>query len=479
MAIAVTAVALPVLAHTTMSCQRLPAELLSKIFDELTLAELVTASHVAATWREIAHRHRKFWYDITLDAPGSTGALDLFASRLASGGDKPIALSIQQPENSDPITKFFMRQRVLPALKLHMNRVERLELVVNVALARQVWNALKDPAARLYRFTLRFFWPLNDRRQRPPPVVPDDVFARNAPRLRTFNNASAVLHRPFPSAMRGLETLVFNMRYTVFPIELADVFAHCSSLKQLFIAGNSCTIVDRPHVSPLPALQVLYVNLPPGATTIAVLEAPSIRAAHIPRISCSLGEENARLMISHVEDPKGNAPLTLEMYKTTPSHPEFILRYTAPSKSLTRVLFGPPELPTQAIPDVCFAPHLVARLTELGLSTCALDLAACALPPLPRCTRLTVLLDPDSEHPRLPTVCERRLVLPALKKLHINAHAPDMIWLYAFEPPASPVNILADNVCAFVAALLENVSTPLQLEFGNIVLDSALDVIVL
>ncbi|EJD54975.1 hypothetical protein AURDEDRAFT_155214 [Auricularia subglabra TFB-10046 SS5] len=195
----------------------LPVELLSLVYDNLSLQELLGASHVSKFWRTVALRHRTFWRDVTLSSL-STAALDFFHARLDAGSSRSVTIRMILPKVEFPAR---LRSVALPAVTANLHRIDVLRLKIDVAFDFDCFSALRYSAARLKRLDV-----IMVSETRASDALPVDLFASQAPNLRVVRLVNAQLYADrLPPAFSAIATLRYLFaRPQSFP---TAVFAHC------------------------------------------------------------------------------------------------------------------------------------------------------------------------------------------------------------------------------------------------------------
>lgn len=207
---------------STVSC--LPEDVLSSVFDELEVLQLLAASHVCQSWRIIAINHKTFWGTAVIAKCMTRPVLDFFLSRLAQARLRlgPIAITVlpdlRPPRTQEQLT--LLKMTIAPALSTALSHIVSLRLEVPSALVQPMFDALRQPAPVLRRFDI------TNWQSKTPVCVPLDIFANSAPQLTELILGDGVHLPDHPvSGFQSVELLVFLVRSGIVGLtSIRDLF---------------------------------------------------------------------------------------------------------------------------------------------------------------------------------------------------------------------------------------------------------------
>ncbi|EJD41883.1 hypothetical protein AURDEDRAFT_169083 [Auricularia subglabra TFB-10046 SS5] len=194
----------------------LPDDVVSHVFDELRLSDLILASHVCRRWRCVAHNHQRFWGVACISKDLTAPAVDFFLARLAQAqrACRPVAVTIWPSRGVAHSRAHLstMRTRLIPAITATLAHITALHIEVPPELAECMFDALRQPAPALRSFAITSW---KDRRA--PTLIPPDIFRTCAPQLTALTVANGV-HFPDDAvpAFHTVERLKF-LRGCPFP----------------------------------------------------------------------------------------------------------------------------------------------------------------------------------------------------------------------------------------------------------------------
>ncbi|EJD38617.1 hypothetical protein AURDEDRAFT_172389 [Auricularia subglabra TFB-10046 SS5] len=157
----------------------LPLELVFKCIESFFFDDVRPLLAVSARWRAIALDSEAYWSFIHLKW-FTAGAVDLFFTRLARTGTRPVSLTIELRPPKPELVR--LQDAILSAVRDHIHHLNWLLFYFRASDASKLWSALAGAAPELRHFDLRVDKvPITD----PLPVIPAELFAGQAPRLRT------------------------------------------------------------------------------------------------------------------------------------------------------------------------------------------------------------------------------------------------------------------------------------------------------
>ncbi|EJD32372.1 hypothetical protein AURDEDRAFT_178563 [Auricularia subglabra TFB-10046 SS5] len=399
-------VRIPLLAMNRHQCAKaLPVELMSMVFDGLSIEELIITSLVCTFWRAVAVRHQTYWRDIRL-ASLSTSALDFFEARLKAGSTRTTCVRVDIPVVESPAR---LRSVVLPALSRNLHRIDKLYLETDIVFDADLFSALQHPAPRLDTLDVVLCHETQSSG-----ALPVNLFDCQAPNLRTVRILNAQLFADrLPHAFSPITDLsyCFNQAQS-FPTAL---FAHCQHLQSLTIYGRYCSLSPEDHLeSTIDARHLSSIDISVFAGSFDFVRC--MPCVNISRITVTINDEqSAQLLLEHLR-----GPLEVELYRTP--HNVYV-RYTSRDTGMQRAFVCLPDQPAVAyLPPVYTSSALVSRVHTIRSSgSCAPLLSA--FDALQSCTRLAVSIAED-ESLHLPP---RPLALPALECVEISSASTALI----------------------------------------------------
>ncbi|EJD47476.1 hypothetical protein AURDEDRAFT_163344 [Auricularia subglabra TFB-10046 SS5] len=424
-----------------LGARTLPVELLSLVFDDLSLEELLGASHVSTFWRAVAQRHQTFWRDIMLCAL-STTALDFFQARLDAGMARTVAIRILIPEILHPER---LRSIVLPTLARNLFRVDTLCLKIDVAFDADVFDVLRHSAPRMHTFDVFMV-----RKTRTSDALPVDLFGAQAPNLRFVRliNVQLIAGR-LPPALSTIDTLRYCFDE---PQSLpTTLFTHCKRLQTLVITGTHCSLIpdeEKPSRDDSWQLRSVDVSVFSGGFDLM----RHIPCSSIPNITIPLNDErSAPVLLAHLR-----GRLEVHIYKVLS---KFHVQYRSLETGMQRTFsFNQSEVADAVLPSIYVCDDLVSRIDAVHASSTCTGLLP-AFVELRSCTRIIVTVD-TAEPIQLPP---RPLVAPALQRLELSS---------AFRALLS-----TDNLIMFLDQILDPISRTLQVALTNLTLDGDIAVL--
>ncbi|EJD38604.1 hypothetical protein AURDEDRAFT_154076 [Auricularia subglabra TFB-10046 SS5] len=195
----------------------LPPELVLKCIWGFSFDDLRPLLAVSARWRAIALASKVYWSFIHLQW-FTPGAVNLFLTRLARTGTRPVSLIIELRPPKPELVQ--LQDVILAAVRDHLHHLTWLVFLLRASDAPKLWDALAGPASELRHFDLRVdTGSITD----PLPVIPAELFAGQAPHLHTVSMRDLALPpRPVHVFFRVTS---LTLRYTVSrPMD--DVFRH-------------------------------------------------------------------------------------------------------------------------------------------------------------------------------------------------------------------------------------------------------------
>ncbi|EJD44524.1 hypothetical protein AURDEDRAFT_166307 [Auricularia subglabra TFB-10046 SS5] len=419
----------------------LPVELISLVFDSLSLQELLCASRVSKFWRAVAFRHSTFWRDVTLSSL-STAALDCFHARIGAGSNRSVIVNISLPEVALPAR---LQYNALPLLTHNLYRIEMLFVEIDPACDTDIFTALKCPAPRLNTFHLARI-----QDTRPSDALPVDLFASQAPNLRDVHLIDVELFADrLPPAFSSVTELSYCFHGAQsFPTAL---FAHCKLLRSLTIYGRCCSLSpdEDPEIS-IDSRRLESVDVALFAGGFGIMR-------HLPCASIAdicttiLDQESAELLLSHLR-----GRLDVHIYKAPP---KLLVQFRSRDTGMQRAFACVPDLTVDArLPPVYAADHLVSRIYAIHCSATFIALLP-SFHTLPSCTRV-VLSHAEDWSDNLP---RHPLSVPALERVEILSEAS--------------AHLSADALVEFLDRTLDPVARKVQVALTGVVLDGDIAVL--
>lgn len=227
--------------------ERLPAELLLRICDDLEFEDLISSAQVCRNWRDIAHDHPSYWRDIFASLNFEASPMKPFlraqvAQRLSQKPYLPARLELEaglSPANADEISDI-----ISPALWVNVNRLVTLRLALDIECT-VVDLLCRVSAPVLVVFALEF-----QRLASPGVLLPASIFCGFAPRLKfvALERVDLLTDQAYP-AFVGVETVAYTVRSAqhYFP---AHIFYCFPAMRLLSVtAGNRevLTAAAPPH----------------------------------------------------------------------------------------------------------------------------------------------------------------------------------------------------------------------------------------
>ncbi|KZV91457.1 hypothetical protein EXIGLDRAFT_769896 [Exidia glandulosa HHB12029] len=275
-----------------------PAEIFIDVLSHLTFHDLVAASHVCQLWRSTAINDAALWANVITRFKPYVGASFVKDELIRRTRDMPLDLEM-----------YIGRPVAVEALGNHLHHVRRLTL--NIDSHYEGWgsppevpmllmHALRKPAPLLEEFSISFEEVLSDIGFQ---IMPADVFAGQAPRLRTV--AAVGMQLPFHpyAAFENVQRFVsrapsnHSARFPFVPvIEMVRNIGAYRGLKHL--------VVLQDPVYPARVLTEtsgLFDTLRDIAHTLDVLELSYFPG--IPQLMHALRDGPPQLIIVHTAHP--------------------------------------------------------------------------------------------------------------------------------------------------------------------------------
>ncbi|KZV94589.1 hypothetical protein EXIGLDRAFT_736615 [Exidia glandulosa HHB12029] len=213
---------------------RVPDEVLSKIFDFASHLEIVYASATCRRWRAVATDHPTYW-TISLQTT-SPQSIALFIGRLDRSHSRPITLLVLL---STSRYRAVYTSQVLPdaffeAIGRHIHHTKALRLRIPFENAEALMTALQSPAPILELLAVDFY-----RGGRRHVILHPDLFGKNALKLRSLQLRNTIPH-PQASWLAQVEHLTITFRSDASAWEGGPpvVFPRLLSLRRLTLAGH-------------------------------------------------------------------------------------------------------------------------------------------------------------------------------------------------------------------------------------------------
>ncbi|EJD47518.1 hypothetical protein AURDEDRAFT_163389 [Auricularia subglabra TFB-10046 SS5] len=415
--------------HVVVS--KLPVELLSLIFDGLSLQDLLTASRVSSFWRAVAFRHSRFWRDIKLTSL-ETPALDLFHARLDASTYQGIHIYVCVPTVEFPSR---LCSVVLPALVRNLHRIEGLYFKLDIRYDVELFASLSVPAPHLAAFDVSFA-----HESRSSDALPANLFAGTAPKLQELQLQNVQLYpEHIPAAFANTSVLVYS--FTVPQSFPTAVFAHCQALRKLHISGKHCSLAvmqDEPRLLPAHKLESFHM----GTLTGSALMVERMPYASVPYTFVPLGDiKSARALLGHLR-----GRLAVEI---TAPPAQMILTYRSLATNTTRAFLAAWLQVDIGLPAAYITNDLRSRVDCISATSASVNLLG-AFAYLPTCTRamFTMMerceLKPPSKPLYAQELQEICISCPVAAKMTVAALElfPDSTFL----PVSRIVRVLLDGV---------------------------------
>ncbi|EJD47584.1 hypothetical protein AURDEDRAFT_163454 [Auricularia subglabra TFB-10046 SS5] len=377
----------------------IPAEILSIIFDPLSLDELLSASRVCRLWRAVAFRHNTFWRDVLLGSL-STTSLDCFRARIAAGSSRSVVIRVFIPVVESPDR---LRSIVLPLLAHNLHRVDKLHVRIDIAYDLDLVSALMQPAPRLDTLDLYMV-----HETRASGALPADLFASHAPNLRYVRLVHVQLCADrLPRAFSAIKLLrcCFNLSQS-FP---TAIFAHAKSLQYLTIIAEHFSM-SLPAGDTTTHLASNLRKVEAFAVTGGLELMQQIPAASVPEVCVAItAKPSAGLLLGHLR-----GTLEVRMF-SMPRHVG--VQYRSLDSGMKRTFICPPaQVDKASLPRVYTAADLALRVESVHCEIICVGLLL-AFRTLQSCTRVVLSLTNDDslKPPRRP------LWLPRLKHIDVSS----------------------------------------------------------
>lgn len=243
-----------------MGTPSLPPEVVRLILDDvddLSLWDVLRASHVSGSWRIAARSHPILARDIVLPPEAtrydneralSNGATSLFLDRLAALPDGQLDVAIFVPVE-DGLSVDRVRSLVAPALGEYLPRLVSLTIYCNRDLVPDFLAALRAaPAPRLTFF--RFVTAPGDEDDAPTRhVLPLDLFAGHAPLLHTLHMDACQFPTTAVPAFSHVRVLMRELDDEAWHNGVRDLhperfFVNCPALEELYLNGAFCPLLS-------------------------------------------------------------------------------------------------------------------------------------------------------------------------------------------------------------------------------------------
>lgn len=226
----------------------LPAELFVDILTQMSCADIIRASHVCQFWRHTALSSAKLWAQALDTALGYRRDSNLMRDMLMRTKDAPVSLHIMvQNQDSIDLLDSHLHHIKHLNLSLHPDYTDLGPFVApgsmrHVPVVSSLMYALRNPAPVLESL----FFSATGLRESVVPVLPADVFAEQAPKLRTVTvDAVKMPYHPY-AAFRDIVGLSISssMGDPGHPhhVEVADMVANITAypaLRNLGVYGAS------------------------------------------------------------------------------------------------------------------------------------------------------------------------------------------------------------------------------------------------
>ncbi|EJD35794.1 hypothetical protein AURDEDRAFT_188605 [Auricularia subglabra TFB-10046 SS5] len=385
---------------------KLPVELLSLVFNSLSLGELLISSRVSPYWRTVAFRHRTFWRDVTLAAASPT-AIELFQARLDAGSNRSVIVRLYVPPLEFPPDQ---RSIVFSSVANHLYRIDRLHVELDVSFDEELFLALNRPAPRLDTLDLTIV----DENQISD-ALPVDLFTARAPCLRyvRLTNMRLCAER-LPRVFSPIIELHYCFADALsFP---TSVFEHCIALETLVIYGGCCTLRTAGEeicAVATDSLKFVEVAISEGSSDLM----QRLPCASIPKVTVALHDQQSVYdLLGHL---RGRVDLRIEM---PPKSKNMYLHYDALDTGTQRTfLCSPSQITTSYLPPACVAEDLMARVQTLQVTSRCTNLLP-AFSELAACTRVSFSLEIEDGLPLAPP--HAPLSMPKLERVEISSPSP-------------------------------------------------------
>ncbi|EJD49395.1 hypothetical protein AURDEDRAFT_161492 [Auricularia subglabra TFB-10046 SS5] len=384
--------------------ERLPEEILLKVFSLFTLAEMALLSGISRRWRAVVASHPRYFAHPKL-ASTSASAVAFFVARLTGTSAKSwdVAVVIHEPFPA-------LETTVLPAIASRLDDVEILTLHVHVSHAPAVFHLLRGSSVSLRRLQLYF----DDVHEGLAVTLPEDVLSHAAPGrgLQTLILHDVDLAESMPSALQSIQNLVFGHR-------ARESCTSLHSLARAFPSARDVTLTDRVFREPMEAsdwpaqwrsLNSLMLSIGRHRLRRAVRCLPLSRVAHLTTMHTR--EVALSGIILHLLG-------ALEMGVQNIGWGRFVFHLTSRSSGLVRSFYefiSEWSAPSPGPHDLLIREDIMGRIQSLTIPVALWDLLHSRMITCDSVTDLTLVLS-DSEDilpspgPRFPRL--RTLTLAA------------------------------------------------------------------
>ncbi|EJD47573.1 hypothetical protein AURDEDRAFT_183988 [Auricularia subglabra TFB-10046 SS5] len=419
---------------------KLPVELLSLVFDSLSLDELLLSSHVSTYWRSVAWRHSTFWRDITL-AAASPSAITFFLVRLTAGSTRSVVIHLYVPPLEFPALQ---RAIVFSTVTENLYRIDKLDVEFDVPFEEELFLALNHPAPRLRTLDLAV---VDD--DHPSDALPVELFASQAPCLRHVRLTSVRLREDrLPRVFSSLTELRYCFGEASFP---TAVFSHCPALETLVIYGEHCSLQsaggEACTITP-GSLQSVDVAVRKGGSDLM----QRLPCTSIPSVTVMLQDQPAIYdLLDHLR-----GPLELRVERE-PDAKNIDLDYLALDTGMQRCMrCSPVQATLSTLPSRCVSEHLMSRVQSVQATANCTGLFP-TFRELASCTRVSLSLH-DGQRLEPPP---EPLSLPKLERVELSS--------------ATPQSLDAGDLEAFLAAAFTAGSDAVQVTLAGVTLGGNID----
>ncbi|EJD47560.1 hypothetical protein AURDEDRAFT_183982 [Auricularia subglabra TFB-10046 SS5] len=379
---------------------KLPVELLSLVFDSLSLDELLLSSHVSTYWRSVAWRHRTFWRDITL-AAASPSAIAFFQARLTAGSTRSVIVQLYVPPLEFPADQ---RSIVFSTVTRNLYRIDRLHVEFDVPFEEELFLTLNHPAPRLNTLDLTV---VDD--DHPSDALPVELFASQAPCLRHVRLTNMRLCEDrLPRVFSALIELRYCFGEASFP---TAVFSHCPALETLVIYGEYCSLRSaegEPCAIATDSLQFVDVAIRKGCSDLM----QRLPCTSISSVTVMLQDQPAIYdLLDHLRGP---LELRVEM---EPGAKNIDLDYLALDTGMQRCMrCSPVQATLSTLPSRCVSEHLMSRVQSVQATANCTGLFP-TFRELSSCTRVSLSVHEGQRLEPPP----QSLSLPKLERVELSA----------------------------------------------------------
>ncbi|EJD47567.1 hypothetical protein AURDEDRAFT_163436 [Auricularia subglabra TFB-10046 SS5] len=410
----------------------IPAEILSMIFDPLSLHELLSVSRVCLLWRAVTFRHNTFWRDVSLGSL-STTSLDCFRARIEAGSSRSVIIRLNIPVVESPDC---LRSILLPLISRNLHRVDKLHVRIDIAYDLDLLSALMQPAPRLDTFNLSMA-----HETRASDALRADLFASHAPNLQYVRLVHVQLYADrLPRVFSVIKVLrcCFN-RSQSFP---TAIFVHAKSLQHLTIIAEhfSMSLPEGDTSTPLASnMRKVEAFMVTGGLELM----RQIPAASVPEVCVSItATPYGGLLLGHLR-----GPLEVRMF----SFAKHVgVQYRSLDSGMKRTFIcHPGQVDKASLPRIYTAADLASRVESVHCESICVGLLP-AFRELQSCTRVVLSLTNDDslKPPRRP------LSLPRLEYIDISSDTQRSLgasnvaafFCAAFVPGSHAVQVTLNGV---------------------------------